>query len=87
MDINEKDKEILFLRDMVEQLQMQVSILQKRIKKKQKNLNIHFEKGCLSSGKWKHTRYQGVRLRNILVLAMFLQVFWINGVLNLVSAP
>ncbi len=36
MDINEKDKEILFLRDMVEQLQMQVSILQKRIKKKQK---------------------------------------------------
>jgi transcriptional regulator with PAS, ATPase and Fis domain len=36
MDINEKDKEILFLRDMVDQLKMQVSILQKRIKKKQK---------------------------------------------------
>ena len=36
-DINEKDKEIIFLRDMVEQLQMQVSILQKGIKKKQKN--------------------------------------------------
>ncbi len=28
-DINEKDKEILFLRDMVDQLKMQVSILQK----------------------------------------------------------
>ncbi|MHC4539024.1 MAG: transposase family protein [Planctomycetota bacterium] len=37
MDINEKDKELLFLRDMVGQLKMQVSILQKRIKKKQKN--------------------------------------------------
>ncbi len=37
MDINEKDKEILFLRDMVDQLKMQVSILQKGIKKKQKN--------------------------------------------------
>ncbi len=37
MDADTKDKEILFLRDMVEQLQMQVSILQKGIKKKQKN--------------------------------------------------
>jgi len=37
MEVNAKDKEIIFLRDMVEQLQMQVSILQKRIKKKQKN--------------------------------------------------
>jgi len=37
MDINEKDKEIFFLRDMVDQLKMQVSILQKGIKKKQKN--------------------------------------------------
>jgi transposase len=37
MDIGEKDKKIIFLRDMVEQLRMQVSILQKRIKKKQKN--------------------------------------------------
>ncbi len=36
-DINEKDKEILFLREMVDQLKMQVSILQKGIKKKQKN--------------------------------------------------
>jgi len=36
MEVDAKDKEILFLRDMVEQLQMQVSILQKRIKKKQK---------------------------------------------------
>ena len=37
MDTNEKDKEILFLRDMVGQLRMQVSILQKGIKKKPKN--------------------------------------------------
>ncbi len=37
MDIDEKDKEILFLRDMVDQLKMQISILQKGIKKKQKN--------------------------------------------------
>ncbi len=37
MDINEKHKEILFLRDMVDQLKMQVSILQKGTKKKQKN--------------------------------------------------
>ena len=36
MDINEKGKEILFLRDMVDQLKMQVSILQKGINKKQK---------------------------------------------------
>jgi len=36
MEVDAKDKEILFLRNMVEQLQMQVSILQKRIKKKQK---------------------------------------------------
>ena len=37
MEVDAKDKEIIFLRDMVEQLQMQVSILQKGIRKKQKN--------------------------------------------------
>jgi len=37
MDADTKDKEILFLKDRVYQLEMQVSILQKRIKKKQKN--------------------------------------------------
>ena len=37
MDVNEKDKEIFFLRDKVDQLEMQVSILQKGIQKKQKN--------------------------------------------------
>ena len=36
MDIDEKDKEILFLRDKVEQLQLQVAILQKRMKKRQR---------------------------------------------------
>jgi len=33
MDTNAKDKEILFLKDKVYQLEMQVSILQKRIQK------------------------------------------------------
>jgi len=37
MEVDAKDKEILFLRDMVDQLKMQVSFLQKGIKKKQKN--------------------------------------------------
>ena len=36
MDINERDKEMLFLKDKVYQLEMQVSILRKRIKKQQK---------------------------------------------------
>jgi len=36
MDISEKDKEILFLKDKVYQFEMQVSILQKRIQKRQK---------------------------------------------------
>jgi len=59
MDINEKDKEILFLRDTVDQLKMQVSIPQKGIKKKQKNPRYTFAKSFSSSGKWKHSRYQG----------------------------
>jgi len=37
MDLDSKDKEIIFLRDKVNQLQMQVSILQKGLQKKQKN--------------------------------------------------
>ena len=36
MDVNTKDKEILFLKDKVYQLEMQVSILQRRIQKRQK---------------------------------------------------
>ncbi|MHC4565950.1 MAG: hypothetical protein ACYTE3_09345, partial [Planctomycetota bacterium] len=36
MDADTEDKEILFLKDKVYQLQMQVSILQKRIQKRQK---------------------------------------------------
>ena len=35
MDMDTKDKEIIFLRDKVDQLKMQVSILQKGIKKRQ----------------------------------------------------
>jgi len=37
MDVDTKDKEIIFLRDKVDQLKMQVSILQKGTKKRQKN--------------------------------------------------
>jgi transposase len=37
MDVDTKDKEIIFLRDKVDQLKMQVSILQKGINKRQKN--------------------------------------------------
>jgi sulfur relay (sulfurtransferase) DsrF/TusC family protein len=36
MDAHTKDKEILFLKDKVYQLEMQVPILQKRIQKRQK---------------------------------------------------
>ena len=36
MDADAKDKELLFLRDKVHQLQTQVSILQKRIRKREK---------------------------------------------------
>ena len=36
MDVDSKDKEILFLKDKLCQLEMQVSILQKRIQKRQK---------------------------------------------------
>ena len=37
MAVNEKDKEIIFLRDTVDQLKMQVSIFQKGFQGKQKN--------------------------------------------------
>jgi len=37
MDINDKDKEIVFLHDKVYQQQMQITILQKGTRKKQKN--------------------------------------------------
>jgi len=36
MDVDTKDKEILFLKDKVYQLEMQVSILQNRVKKRQR---------------------------------------------------
>ncbi len=65
MDADTKDKEILFLKDKVYQLEMQVSILQKRIKQQQKKPITPFEKGCLYSGIWKLFRYQGERLLSI----------------------
>jgi len=37
MDLDSKDKEVIFLRDTVDQLKMQVAILQKGLQKKQKN--------------------------------------------------
>ncbi len=42
MKIDEKDKEILFLRDTVDQLKMQISILQKGVKKKATNNRYTF---------------------------------------------
>ena len=42
MDAGAKDKEILFLKDKVYQLEMQVSILQKRIQKRQKKPRYTF---------------------------------------------
>ena len=52
MDIDEKDKEILFLEDKLYQLQTQNSILKKRVKKHQtrKSPVTPFEKGCSYSG-------------------------------------
>jgi hypothetical protein len=49
MDVDTKDKEIIFLRDKVDQLKMQVSILQKGINKRQKNLRYTM---CLLSADW-----------------------------------
>jgi hypothetical protein len=65
MDADIENKEILFLKDKVYQLEMQVSILQKRIQKRQKKPRytlrerlfilwhietFGFERDCLSSG-------------------------------------
>ena len=46
MDVNEKDKEILFLRDTIFQLKTQVSLLQNGLKKKRNNKRYT---QCLSS--------------------------------------
>ena len=45
MDADTKDKEIIFLKDKLYQLQTQVSILQKRVKKHQKNRDTRIERG------------------------------------------
>jgi hypothetical protein len=37
MDVNEKDKEIIFLRDTIDRLKMQISIFQKGLQKKRNN--------------------------------------------------
>ena len=37
MDVNEKDKEIIFLRDTIDRLKMQISTLQKGLQKKRNN--------------------------------------------------
>ena len=41
MDVDDKDKEIIFLRDKIDQLKTQVAILQKGLQKKQNNTQIH----------------------------------------------
>jgi len=59
MDVDTKDKEIIFLRDKVAQLKMQVSILQKGSRRDRRILDTLFERSFSSFGKWKHSRYQG----------------------------
>ena len=56
MDADEKDKEILFLRDKVDQQQMQITILQKGLQKKQTN-DIHSGKSSSSFAIWKPFRF------------------------------
>jgi transposase InsO family protein len=68
MDADAKDKELLFLRDRVYQFQTQVSILQKRIKKKEKNprytlrekLHILFHMEAYQIPRRRVTEYFGV---------------------------
>jgi transposase len=68
MEVDAKEKEIIFLRDMVEQLQMQVSILQKGVKKKQKNprytlrekLFILWQMGTFQIPRRRVTEYFGI---------------------------
>ncbi len=50
MDIDEKDKENLFLKDKVYQLENQLSILQKRDKSTRRSPDTHYEKDCSYSG-------------------------------------
>ena len=59
MDADTKDKEIIFLKDKIHQLQMQVEILQKRISKQQK-------KPCYSS---RHLGLLCMRTRQLSLIA------------------
>jgi hypothetical protein len=59
MEVDAKDKEILFLRDMVEQLQKQVSILQKGIKKQTEKASTYTSRKAvypLANGKIPDTK-------------------------------
>jgi len=59
MDIDDKDKEIIFLRDKVYQQQIQITILQKGVQEETKQTSdTPFEKNSSLSVTWKPFRYQ-----------------------------
>ena len=58
MDIDSKDKEIIFLCDRVDQLKIQVSILQKGLQKKRNNKRYTLRENCLFSVTWKRFKYR-----------------------------
>ena len=61
MDVDSKDKEIIFLRDRVNQLKTQISILQKECRKIETINGTGFEKNFLFSATWKLFRYPDAR--------------------------
>ena len=68
MDVDEKDKEILFLRDKVDQQQMQITILQKGLQKKHTNKRYTLREKCSSSLTWKSFRFPDAESPNIWAL-------------------
>ena len=84
MDVGTKDKEILFLKDKIYQLEMQVSILQKRIQKRQKKPRYHW-KVPMPAGSimlWKvplkNMAHPNIlsQIRGVYLSERFLQSFW-----------
>ena len=57
-DIDDKDKEIIFLRDKVYQQQIQITILQKGVQKKHTNKRDTLRKNSSFFAIWKPFRYQ-----------------------------
>ena len=77
MDINDKDKEIIFLRDKLNQQQMQIAILQRRTSKEKSQHTIYTPRkalhsllyGNLSDSKMQSERISGYCQINALSLA------------------